>query len=72
VAFKAGFALGADLVTFPPLILIASLTHGKCALITCHKELLVLIEPHIIPTYLANLAVHLSQWSLFMMKKKET
>jgi hypothetical protein len=70
VAFKTGFALGADLVAFPTLILVANLTHRKCALITCYKELLVLIEPHIIPAYLANLAVHLSQRSLFYDEKE--
>lgn len=70
MAFKTGFALGTDLVAFPALILIANLTHGERALITCHEDLLVLIEPHIIPAYLADLAVQLPHWSLLYGQKE--
>jgi hypothetical protein len=70
VAFKTGFALGADLTALPSLVLIASLTHGEGTLVTCHEELLVLIEAHIVPTDLADLAIHMLNWSRLYNEKE--
>lgn len=58
---EPGFTLGADLVPFPPLILVASPANWESALVASNEQLPVGSEPDVIPTNMAELTTQLLQ-----------